>query len=204
MKKNKPILFIDFDGTICHDRYWRSLPSHYNEKIQNLLFRKDRIRVNDWLRGKYTAEEINEFVANEIDFPQEDLWKIFVDDCITMEVSGSVLERLSLLRKRYTVILITGNMDSFSRFTLPALKLDRYFDHISNSYHEGKHKIDNEGELFVEYAKKHGVSLKDCIIIDDSKNACSIFEEFGGTAYLVSPEKDITQYLELLEGSSFN
>ena len=44
---NKPILFIDFDGTICYDKYWRSLPERYNNKIQKLLFQKDQSLIND-------------------------------------------------------------------------------------------------------------------------------------------------------------
>ncbi len=199
MKKSKPILFVDFDGTICHDRYWRSLPNLYNEKIQTLLFGKDTKRVNDWMRGKYTAEEVNQFVSKAIGLPYQDLWKIFVEDCENMNIATITLERLSAIRNKYTVILITGNMDSFSRFTEPALGLDKYFDYISNSYYEGKQKTDNDGEIFTEYATKYGVSLNECIMIDDSENVCTTFEKLGGTAYIVSLEKDINQYLESLE-----
>jgi len=198
---SKPIIFVDFDLTICYDRYWRSLKSPYQDRLQILLFGEDRTRVNEWMKGKYTAEEINQFVAREIDFPNEDLWKIFVDDCITMKVSQSVLERLSALRDKYTVILMTGNMDSFSRFTVPVLSLDKYFDSISNSFHEGKFKTDNNGEIFIEYVTKYEAPLKECIAIDDNKDVCSVFEQLGGTAYLVSPDKDINYYLKLLESN---
>lgn len=34
----KPILFIDFDGTLCHDRFWRNIDASGFEKIQNFLF----------------------------------------------------------------------------------------------------------------------------------------------------------------------
>jgi len=199
MKKSKPILFVDFDGTICHDRYWRSLPHSYHGKVQTLLFGTDTKRVNDWMRGRYTAEEINQLVAKTMDFPYEELWELFVNDCESMEVSVDTLERLSALRDRYTVILITGNMDSFSRFTAPALNLDKYFDYISNSYYEGKHKTDNDGEIFTEYATKYGVPLNECFVIDDSKNVCATFEQLGGTAYFISLDADVNHYLGLLE-----
>jgi|TARA_Y100000310_G_scaffold342803_1_gene447513 hypothetical protein len=61
----KPILFCDFDGTICHDRYWRSLSPESHEALQELLFRGDKARISDWMRGKYTAEEINQFAAEK-------------------------------------------------------------------------------------------------------------------------------------------
>jgi len=197
-KPMKPILFCDFDGTICHERYWRSLPPDQHEKVQNLLFRSDKTRVNDWMRGKYTAEEVNRFVSEETGIPYEELWKLFVNDCSTMRVSQEVLEKLSALRDRYRVILMTGNMDSFSRFTAPALKLEHYFDHISNSYHERKHKTDNRGEIFVEYAERFGAPLSSCVVIDDSPNVCATFEALGGRACMITPDRDIDYHLAAL------
>lgn len=191
----KPILFCDFDGTICHDLYWRSLPAEQYKKVQQLLFQGDTMRVNDWMRGKYTAEEINRFVAKEIGMSYEELWSVFENDCKTAHVSEVTLQKLSALRDRYIVLLITGNMDSFSRFTVPALQLEQYFDHISNSYYEEKHKADNDGELFVEYAEKWGVPISDCVVIDDSPRVCAIFEALGGRVCRITPERDIDFHL---------
>ena len=129
MEKSKPILFCDFDGVLCWERYWRSLPSVEHEKMQELLFRNDTTIVNDWMRGKYSAEEINQLVARKIGMPFEKLWNIFVEDCKTMQVSKDILKKLRAFRKYYIVILITGNMDSFTRFTHPALMLENYFDY---------------------------------------------------------------------------
>lgn len=199
MGSTKPILFVDFDGTICHDKYWRSLSPGRNEQIQNLLFRADMTRVKDWMLGAYTAEEINHFVADETGVPFAELWDVFVHDCATMHVSQEVLNRLAMLRDTYTVILVTGNMDSFSRFTVPALRLEDYFDCISNSYDEGRHKTDDDGAIFVAYAAKHQVALTQCIVIDDSRDACSVFEKLGGTSFLVTPKNDVTHYLSKLE-----
>jgi len=33
----KSILFIDFDGTLCHDRFWQSIDESSFEKIQNFF-----------------------------------------------------------------------------------------------------------------------------------------------------------------------
>jgi len=194
----KPILFCDFDGTLCHDRYWRSLPAEQHEKVQQLLFQDDTTRVSDWMRGKYTAEEMNHFVANEIGMTYDELWELFVQDCNTMDVPQEVLEKLSTLRDRYTVILMTENMDSFSRFTTPALRLKRYFDHIINSYYEGKYKTDNDGEIFVDYSKKWNVPLNECVVVDDNPHVCGTFEALGGRACRVTPEQNITYHLGVL------
>ena len=144
------------------------------------------------------AEDINKMIAREINMPYDQLWNIFVRDCCTMRVSYETLAKLSQLRSKYTCILMTVNMDSFSRFTVPALNLDKYFDIISNSYYEGKGKTDRNGEIFTEYAQRSGVSLRDCILIDDGEDACTIFEDLGGTAFLVTVSQDIDYYLALL------
>ncbi len=147
------------------------------------------------MRGKYTAEEVSLIVAEKIGMPYEKLWQLFVEDCKTMRVSKEVLEKLRSLRDRYIVILVTGNMDSFSRFTHPALGLDNYFDEISNSFNEGMLKAENGGELFLKYAKKYGVKIEDCIIFDDSPNVYNLFAKLGGTPYLITKEKDLKHYL---------
>ncbi len=194
----KPLLFIDFDGTICHDRFWRSLPAEQYTKVQALLFNDDTTRVQDWMRGKYTAEEINAYVAKEIGMPSEVLWSLFVNDCTTMSVPIDVLEKINALGEQYTTILMTANMDSFTRFTVPSLSLRQYFDHISNSYDEGLCKTDEGGKLFLDYAHKYNVPFQDCLMIDDSEHVCSIVETLGGTALRITPHANIYTHLEAL------
>ncbi len=197
--KNKPILFVDFDGTICFDKYWRSLPADKFEVVQSLIFGKANGLVNDWMRGKYTAEEVNHLLADKAGLQYEPLWKLFVNDCETMKISLAVLQKIDSMRQKYTAVLVTGNMDSFTRFTVPALGLDKYFDHINNSFLVGKLKDDSKGATFMEYAKSLDVSIKDCFLIDNSPNACSVFQELGGTALLIKDEWDINYYLDKLK-----
>ncbi|MEZ4104057.1 MAG: hypothetical protein R3B60_02090 [Candidatus Paceibacterota bacterium] len=47
-------LFVDFDGTLCDERYWRSLPTEEYEAIQELLFKNNTQIVHDWMRGVYS------------------------------------------------------------------------------------------------------------------------------------------------------
>lgn len=168
-------------------------------QVQELLFGDDKSLVMDWMLGSRSAEDINQFVAEATGIPFGELWDIFVHDCRTMDVPKDVLARLSALRDSYVVILITGNMDSFSRFTVPALKLNEYFDHISNSYDEGRHKTDDEGAIFLSYSAKYQVPIAQCMLIDDSSGACSLFEKLSGNAYLITSDNDISHYLTMLE-----
>jgi FMN phosphatase YigB (HAD superfamily) len=196
---SKPILFIDFDGTLCHDRFWRSLPGDQYKKVQTLLFQENMSFAEEWMRGKWAAEEVNQFLAEKLDIPFQELWNIFVSDAQTMYVSKEVLETIEELRNKYTTILITVNMDSFARFTVPALSLEDYFDDISNSYYEGKFKSDNEGEVFRDYINKYSAPLEHSILIDDSTGACETFKALGGIAYQVTTEEDISHHLTQLK-----
>ncbi|WP_326492235.1 HAD family hydrolase [Rhizobium leguminosarum] len=192
----RPIIFIDFDGTICHDRYWRSLPLNKRKKLQTYLFQENRHIVFEWMRGRHTAEEVNGMVAAALDMLYDEVWEIFVADCQSMQVSPATLARLSRVRLVANVILVTGNMDSFSRFTVPALRLDQHFDAISNSYNEGRLKTDNGGALFMQYADQFGASIQDCAVVDDSEEVCSTFAQLGGTPLLVTAERTTDAILD--------
>lgn len=199
---SKPILFCDYDGVLCHDRYWQSLPREQFDTVQRMLFKDDTSIVRDWMRGKYSSEDVNAIVAERLGIPYQELWNVFVEDCKKMHVSKRTLETLNSLRSRYTVILITGNMDSFSRFTLPELKLDQYFDHISNSFEEKLNKTDNDGELFLRFADRYGADIRDCVMMDDSQNVYDIFEKIGGKPALVTKERDIDFHLSSIVNDS--
>jgi len=188
-------LFVDFDGTICHDRFWRSLSQAAYANVQEILFNQNNEMVADWMRGKYTSEQINQFVAIETGIEYSQLWEIFQHDCVTMRVDEKIFEALAQLRKNYHLVLITGNMDSFDRFTVPALKLNSYFDVIVNSYTEGQLKTDNGGESFLKYLKG---SILDAILIEDSEKSCEVFTQLGGTALQVTSENTSIYYLQNL------
>lgn len=191
----KTIIFIDFDGTLCHDRFWRSFGEHDHEKIQ-IAFRANKTIVNDWMRGDYTSEEINKLISLETNIPFDKLWQVFVADCKSMRVDSEVLNRIQNLRKTFYTILVTDNMDCFSRFTVPALNLDKYFDLIVNSFNIKKRKDDNGGELFMQLADKFDSKLENCILADDSEETCNIFSKLGGESCLVTLEKPLSYWLE--------
>jgi FMN phosphatase YigB (HAD superfamily) len=194
----KPVVFIDFHGTICHDRYWRSLPDDRQARLAALLFGADTRLVYEWMRGQHTAEAINRIVAAHLDLPYDELWQSFVSDCRTMHVSPATLARIARLRQRATVILITGNMDSFTRFTVPALGLDTAFDAIANSWHERRLKTDDGGAAFLDHASRHGIPIENCLVIDDAADVCATFSALGGTAMQVTPSHNIDDILDAL------
>lgn len=188
-------LFIDFDGTICHDKFWRSLTKKDYAKVQNLLFSGGNQIASDWMRGAYSSEEINQLVAKETGVEYDYLWNVFVRDCQTMQVEPEVLKSISNLRGRFHVVLITGNMDCFSRFTVPSLRLNKYFDAIVNSFDEKCLKSENDGHSFRKHVRGE---ISDAVLIEDSENNCKTFENIGGTAYRINSPSDTLKYLGMV------
>lgn len=195
----KPILFIDFDGTLCHDRFWRNIEAGSFEQIQNFLFSENKSVIRDWMKGVYSSENINRLISKELNIPFDKIWKVFVEDCENMTISVDTLNRIEKLRKDYETILITDNMDCFTRFTVPAQKLDSFFDLIVNSFENKKFKEHNEGEIFIQLADNGNVKIEDCILIDNSKTACTLFSKLGGKSSFVTSETPLDYWLEKLE-----
>lgn len=186
-------LFVDFDGTICHDRFWRSLSDAEYTLIQSVLFGTETTMIKDWMCGRYTSEDTNQLVSEKTKLPYAYLWKNFVRDCQTMRVDPAILEVITILRQHYSVILITGNMDCFSRWTIPTLGLNKYFDTIVNSAKEGQLKTERNGETFLKYLSG---GIADAILIEDSPTSCTLFTTLGGTALPVTEQHSALQHLQ--------
>lgn len=195
----KPILFIDFDGTLCHDRFWQSMEAISCKKIQNFLFGENKSTVNKWMRGIYSSEHINQLISKELNIPFERIWSIFVSDCKNMYISSDVLNRIENLKDHFYTVLATDGMDCLTRFTVPALKLNHYFDFILNSFDNKKFKSDNNGETFLQIVNERGCQIEDCILMDNARTDCDTFSKLGGTAHLITPEKPLAFWLGSLE-----
>ena len=196
--KTKPALFIDFNGTLCHDTFWRSLESELRKKVARYIFDANKEITDDWMRGMFTSEDIHQKLVKDLNIDHEFLWNVFVEDCRTMFIEKSMLERVAKLRDRYTVVLVTDDMDCFDRFTVPTLGLRAHFDRIVNSYNEKMLKNDNGGKLFLDVATRVGSPLSESFLIDDSMKTCETFQNLGGKSFLVTAEKPLSHWLDLL------
>ena len=69
------------------------------------------------------------------------------------------------------VVLATDNMDTFERWTVPALELEPLFDGILTSVYCGALKSEIQGDyspFFDHYLKQNRVRPTEAILIDDS------------------------------------
>ncbi|MFZ3073547.1 MAG: hypothetical protein WA093_00220 [Minisyncoccales bacterium] len=193
----KPALFIDFDGTLCHDRFWQSLGERDYERINNFLFNGGDL-VDRWMRGKCNLEQVCEILSRELDLGYKTLLEALEDDCRNMRIAAADLEKIDRLKNKYVVAMVTVNMDCFDRFTVPELGLDNHFDCIVNSYNEGVLKHGENGGLFGSALVKTGADINRSILIDDSEKACGAFKKLGGRALQVDQQKTLSYWLDHL------
>jgi FMN phosphatase YigB (HAD superfamily) len=205
MYKHNKILFIDFDGVLCHDPFWHSLRNEdhkyhqYSEPIEKFLFDDNRDIFDDWMVGKYTSEDIHERISRAVGIQYDILFSIFKEDCQKMEISRQILTELGRLKDDYYLILATGNVDAFDRFILPSNPVIRdIFDEIHNSYNLKMLKSNNNGQYFINVVEEKKIPFSDCYLIDDSVSTCNIFATHGGKSFCVDEESEVLKCLKYL------
>lgn len=74
-------------------------------------------------------------------------------------------------------------MDCFTRWTVPAMKLDVVFDEIINSSDQKalKKDLDSEGKslFFKDFFIRNKIDMKDCVFIDDSVDHDNTISNMG-------------------------
>lgn len=204
--KTEKAIFIDWDGTLSQSRFWQSWRDNPDDAeqyrvIETALFRPTTPLLQDWMLGKLAAEQITDYLAERIDTPVATLLEALQSSCETMEVAAGALQVVGKARSiGHKVFIATDNMDTFSRWTVPALGLADKFDGILNSADIGAFKkdlgVDGASRFFAETFRTHAIDPSAAVLIDDSPNS-RIVERFGMTFYKCN---DTTETAQILEG----
>lgn len=197
----KKVVFIDWNKTLSYSLFWEHLqdknhPNHqYLPAIEKWLFVDNRNIINPWMRGKFSAEDIVSKMSQDTGIDSSMILSELRRSCEEMCYSIDDLEDVvgQLQASGIKVIIATDNMDTFSRFTVPAMHLDTVFDGILSSYDTGYLKDDDHPDdsilFFDEYLTKHGWSYADVILLDDSPDKSSKYKRLGFERVLIdSPE----------------
>lgn len=198
MKENKNLIFIDFNGVISYKNFWFSLekdnPIVY-EKINHVLFGENSQMVKDWMLWKYQSEEICKFLSDNLNVDYNYIYDTLVEDCKNIDLSTRIRELLNELKRYYYIVLVTDNMDSFTRFTVKN-NLDYFdvFDSIFNSADEWYFKVDAYLKYINYYNSKVGLSY----LIDDSAWNCKKFIELWWKAINLKWEEQVLENLDMI------
>lgn len=197
MKKIKSV-FWDFHGVWSKEFFYKSISKEnpeVGEFIQKNIFRPTGIeRGNKWMRGDLTMNDINEFIAKEMNIDLATLTEKFLADVRQMEIETRHIPIVRRLKQQgIKVGMITDNMEVLDTITRPRLKLDELFDGVFNSF--SQKMLKSEG-LFEVALQNLGVEFSTALMIDDSMAARKEFERLGGQTYAYTNFEEFANWAE--------
>lgn len=199
MRFSKAVLF-DFDGVLCHDRFYESelidRPEVYSW-IQEQIFR-DKEYVRSWMRGVVSWSDVNTRIAQATDVDLE-----LINGALMRSVEGMKLDMVTLDIARSVrdwdmkVGIVTDNMDVFTQITAQRQELRDMFDVMINSADYGLLKNDQGGRLFDIALERLGISeYSHATLIDDSRSTIDLFEQKGGHAHHFTVPEALKFYMQ--------
>ncbi|MFA6518988.1 MAG: hypothetical protein WCV93_05075 [Candidatus Shapirobacteria bacterium] len=178
--------FWDFAGVWSKDWFYKSLETSHPDVwkfIQTKIWGpNDDHRVEKWVRGELTTNDINRIISQGTGIDFEFLTKTFHDDFASMTMeTRHVPIVMALKQKGLKVGMITDNMKEFSSITVPKHNLLELFDgHVYNSFDYRMLKAEGLLNLAVEQTN---AGYNTSLLIDDSPRARAAFEARGGHTY---------------------
>jgi FMN phosphatase YigB (HAD superfamily) len=181
-----PALLVDFHGTLSNSRFWSNLAPRALATEANASVFSDRspALLNDWLRGEVDSRSVNDRVAERIKVCDDWLWSRFESQSRRMRVRGR--EELSRLSRYFRTAVVSDNVDTFTKFTVPSKRLFDFVDVVVSSADFKAKKADADGRLFRLALGIIGCAFEDAILIDDSMDSCLAFSRIRGNAIHVS------------------
>ena len=143
----------------------------------------DEAFVRDWMRGVRSAEDaIRRFDAPTLQKAKDGfMLERLIEDCVSMSLDAEVVPMLQKIRQHALIVLATDNMDCFLNAIDKNREIRSNFDDVLCSCEIGVLKED-PGQFFAPWLKRHGLSFRDAVLVDDSAQNCRVFEEAGGSA----------------------
>lgn len=177
------VVFIDWDGTLSDSRFWerwRDSPD-YNAKfrrLQTALFATEggKALIVKWMLGRSTYDAVLRYASGITDIPYAELKAELRYSAETMQYRDKDLPDLikALQSQDTKVVIATDNMDTFRKWTVPALGLDTVFDEILASDELGalKSQFDDDGnsKFFGRFLSTHRIGPHESVLIDNSRN----------------------------------
>lgn len=210
---DKPrILFIDWNNTLSKSKFWEHLESSsasdlklFN-KLEKSLFINNLHLLKPWMKGDLTTDEMMNIIAKDTKIDIDFVSNNFVKSCEQMVfVSKTIPDLIKKIRnKSIEVWIATDNMDSFNKWTIPAMKLTDIFDGVINSFYKKALKLDfdNYGKslFFEDFLKSKNINPKDTILIDDSEDKNGILSSWGINYKRINNESTLENILnEILD-----
>lgn len=162
------VLLVDFDGVMSNGKFYDNQDMVLARNIQEYLFSPLRGElVKDWMRGKYTYEEINQSISDALGLNANKLNDLLEQSVKEFHLNQPLLRYVAKLRKeKWLVYLYTDNMDIFDRVTVPHFNLNECFDAIYSSSTYGSIKFEDLS-LFTRLKSEQNIGNGRFYLVDD-------------------------------------
>ena len=210
---NYKVIFFDWNKTLSHSLFWSQLadPKHarhtWHENIVNFVFVKNKHLIDEWMRAKFNKSHIARLLSEEFGYSEDLILKDLAESCRNMQlVSDEVYGRVTKIRMQGTkCVIATDNMDTFLKYTKPAMRLNDYFDDFLVSFENKVLKFDVSDDsipFFDDYLKSDGLVYKDVLLIDDCIDKSGTYDRLGFKVLQIFNSDDFLEKLKRLAGYS--
>lgn len=154
------------------------------------------------MRGTTTEEAILKKMSQDTGIDASLIQQELAYSCRHMSLCSLDIENLVrvLQQKGILVVVATDNMDTFRRYTVPALKLDDLFDDILISSEIGMLKDGPEPRdaipFFDNYLLSKGLQYSDAVLLDDSPDSSGKYQKLGFERVLIDTPLKLVAVLE--------
>lgn len=195
----KKVIFFDWYETLSFSKQWGHLQSENPDlfnTIQYHIFEKNQNITNAWMHGNIRFLTITYFLL-EHGISRDVTLNEFIRSLTFQQLATpEFIPMLKKLKEKgYQLIIATDHFDIFGTYLYPYLKLNELFDGYICSAEEGflKNDIDKNGNypFFLNYLKKHKLSYKDCVLIDNSKATTDLYRKLGMQTYCIQTPLDV-------------
>lgn len=194
------ILFLDWYGTLSSELFWPHIKKEdpkLSKRIEDILFNYSSELIRQWMLGDISAEAICDVIAENNTATSAMLFDELIKSCENMHVNQNTVETIQELRNDHHIILVTDNMDCFSRFTVPKTGIEKWTDAILNSSDLKRFKTDEQGKTFIDATRSLRIPFHQTFCVDDSSKTCDVVRSLGGTAIQTN---GVEKTLEILKG----
>lgn len=174
------VVFVDWAKTLSTSMFWEQRPgcrlsAADSARVDSYVFsRTDLLR--QWMVGALSAEDVCSSAGASLGLPAGDLLADLEQSCLSMEFDdpAAVVVLQAIREQGIKVVLATDNMDTFYRWTVPAMRLTGIVDAILDSASLGCLKGDlarGHSPFFEPWLSHQHIAPSEAVLVDDSPPA---------------------------------
>lgn len=177
-------VIIDFNGTLFMD-------TEFHTKAWQAIYKELHPGEDDGPDGSFYCGPRNDVLIEriapwlsvqerwEVSHHKEEMYrKMCKDNPMQVQLVKGAAEFLEKLKKsNIPFILASASIKENIDFYFETFDLDRWFDKENSVYDDGTYA--DKGKMHIEAAKRLGVEVSECVVIEDSVSAIAHAKEIG-------------------------